>query len=501
MIPMSRLFSLLLAVTFLAFAPRLEAKDRVALVIGMGAYQHVSPLDNTLNDARGVAETLQGIGFDVTLALDTPGNDLRRILDDFAFLSETADLAMIYYAGHGVEVAGENFLIPVDADVKSNLDVQRQSVSLKQLLAVVDRARKMRVIILDSCRDNPIGGTIELESPTTGSAAEATRGAGGGLAAPSPDRGTLVAFAARDGQVALDGTGQAHSPYAQALIDRLPTPGLEISLMFRQVRDQVLRQTGNLQEPHTYGSLSGEPFYIATAPGTNLDTSDPAQSWSTLSAEQEPQLLALAETGDTRSLLGLAYLRLNPGNDRYNPSEAAEYLRRAADAGAPDAQWELARLYESGTIGRAPDMAKALQLYQASADQGYDKALNDMGYFYYQGSMGLTQNIPLALDYFRRAADLRHPEAQFNYAAMIDDGQIPGAGPAEAANYLYEALRSGNDAVLTAMTERPLMMSLETRKALQEKLKLYGFYSGAIDGSFGPATMASLRLAFGLTTL
>lgn len=493
----------LAALVTLLLAPAAMAAERVALVIGMGNYAHVAPLDNTLNDAKGIAETLSKIGFDVTLALDMPGNELRRVMEDFAFQAEISDLALVYFAGHGVEVAGENFLIPIDADVKSNLDVQRQSVSLKELLAVVDRARKMRVIILDSCRDNPIGGAIDLTAiaeASTGSAE--TRSAGGGLAAPSPDRGTMVAFAARDGQVALDGTGGQHSPYAEALIELLPTPGLEISLMFRQVRDEVLRKTGNQQEPHTYGSLSGEPFYVAAAPGVTVEPgTSPAASWSTLSAEQEPQLLALAETGDTRSLLGLAYLRLNPGNARYNPSEAAEYLQRAADAGAPDAQWELARLYEAGAIGRAPDFEKALVLYRASADQNYDKALNDMGYFYYQGALGLAQDVPLALEYFRKAADLRHPEAQFNYAAMIDDGQIDGKGPLDAANYLYEALRSGNEAVLTAMTERPLMMSLETRKALQEKLKRYGFYQGTIDGSFGPATMASLRAAFGLTEI
>ena len=235
----------LLALLCLMFVPHtVAAAERIALVIGMSDYRTVVKLDNTVNDARGIADTLDDIGFQVTTVLDATADDLRAAIDDFAFRSETADLALVYFAGHGVEVQGENFLIPVDADVKSNRDVQRQAVSLKDLLAAVDRARKMRIVILDSCRDNPFGGALdEVALEETAATTEATRSTGGGgLAAPSPDRGTLVAFAARAGERAADGTGK-HSPFAQALIDTLPKPGLEISLMFRQVRDQVLANT------------------------------------------------------------------------------------------------------------------------------------------------------------------------------------------------------------------------------------------------------------------
>ncbi|MDX2483237.1 MAG: caspase family protein, partial [Pseudodonghicola sp.] len=295
------------------------AGDRVALIFGLGAYQSVPALDNTRNDASDMARTLEDIGFDVTLSLDTTGDQMRQLLDDFAFRSETADLALIYFAGHGVEVQGENFMIPVDAQVASNLDVQRQSVSLKQMLAAVERARKMRIVILDSCRDNPLGDAIELRQSTQAVVAqstvagtgETTRG-GGGLAPADPDRGTMVAFAARDGQVALDGRGD-NSPFARALMTKMVQPGLEISLMFRQVRDMVLEETGNLQEPHTYGSLTGVPFYLA-GPGTGQDLAaapSAQDAWAAIKPDQEEQLLALAELGDTRSMLGLAYMRLN----------------------------------------------------------------------------------------------------------------------------------------------------------------------------------------------
>ncbi|MFK7752229.1 MAG: caspase family protein [Sedimentitalea sp.] len=475
--------------------------ERVALVIGMGAYETIVPLENTRNDASDMADTLSKIGFDVTLALDATSDELRQLLDDFAFRSETADLALIYFAGHGVEVQGENFLIPVDADVASNRDVQRQSVSLTQMLSAVERARKMRIVILDSCRDNPLGDDIDPADQLdtiVNTSGPATRG-GGGLAAADPDRGTLVAFAAKDGQVALDGATD-NSPYAQALMEKMVQPGLEISLMFRQVRDRVLEKTDNLQEPHTYGSLTGVPFYLAGAAAGEADVAGVAavDAWASIKPDQEEQLIALADLGDTRSMLGLAYMRLNPNQGRFDPAAAVSFLERAAAAGSPEAQFELAKLLERGT-GVPVDERRALALYRQAADQDFADAINDLGFMHYQGGLGLAPNPQQALAFFERAADLRHPQAQFNFAALIDDGLIESKGPKDAALYLYAALRSGSRDVLDLLSERPTMFTRQTRRALQSELKRYDFYAGAIDGEFGPGTRRSIRMAFGLT--
>ena len=472
------------------------ASDRIALVIGMGAYVSVPVLDNPVNDARGIGETLERVGFDVTTLLDIPGEALRAEVDKFAFRAETADLALIYYAGHGVEVQGENFLIPVDARVTSNRDIQRLSLSLDDLLAAVDGARRMRVVILDSCRDDPFGGALDLDAlAQTPAATPGTRSTGGGLAQPSPDRGTLVAFAARDGEVALDGTGR-HSPFAQALIDALPQP-VEISLMFRQVRDAVLRQTGNLQEPHTYGSLSGTPFFLA-GDQAQLASFDPDTAWSEIPRDQETQLASLAEAGDTRSMVGLAYMRLNAADPRYAPGEAATLLERASDAGSAEAQFELAQLYEKG-LGVVQDDARALELYRAAANQGFADALNDLGFIHFQGGLGVVRDPALALSYFEQAANLRQPQAMYNFAALIDDGAIPGKGPEDAARYLYRALRTGAEDVFEVVRDNPTMLKLETRKALQEQLRDFGFYASVIDGDFGPGTQRAIRAAYGLS--
>ena len=486
-----------LALVCLAMPGFAEAsRDRIALVIGVGDYQHLPPLQNTHNDASSMAKTLENIGFDVTLSMDPTSEEMGRQLESFAFRSEVAELALIYFAGHGIEVQGENFLIPADANVASNRDVQRQSTSLKQLLAAVEHARKMRIVILDSCRDNPLGDSIDLTTLANETqAGEATRGGGGGLAAVDPDRGTLVAFAARDGQVALDGNG-TNSPYAEALMQKMVQPNLEISLMFRQVRDLVLQKTGNLQEPHTYGSLTGVPFYL-TGDSNSALPAGTSDAWSALKPDQEEQLLALAELGDTRSMLGLAYMRLNPNAGQFDPQAAVAFLQRAADAGAPEAQFELAKLYERGT-GVERDEQKALQLYQAAARQNFADAINDLGFLHHQGGLGLPPNAKTAYEFFRRAAELRHPQAQFNYAALIDDGLVPGKGPKDSAQFLYAALRSGSSDVLNLLSDRPNMFTPATRRELQKKLKEKRFYQGSIDGDFGPGTQRGIRRAYGL---
>lgn len=496
-----RLFAALVAAFMLL--PMTATAERIALIIGMGNYQFVPGLDNTINDARDIADTLEGIGFDVTLLIDATQQELLDAMDAFSFRAETADLALIYYAGHGVEVQGVNYFIPVDANVKSNQDMPRLAISLDQVLEAVDAARVMRIVIIDACRNNPFGDLIDTNATTsTGAAVNSpTRGAGvAGLAPVNPDRGTLIAYAQRPGEVSLDGTTD-NSPFANALIKNLAVPGVEIGLMFRQVRDEVLAETRNLQEPYVNNSLSGTPFYLAGPAEGQVDVAsfaDPQQAWADLPIDQEAQLIAQAEIGDTRSLLGLAYVRLNPADSRYNLSEAVSYMERAADAGMPDAQFELAKLYEQG-IGVAADPARALELYQAAAAQDFPDALNDLGFLYYNGGLGLTADPAKALDYFRQAADMRHPEALFNYATLIDAGQIAGKGPDDAGQYLYLALRSGSQAVFDQLMADPNAFSVESRIALQARLQTNEFYAGTLDGEFGPGTQTAIRVAYGLT--
>jgi uncharacterized caspase-like protein len=238
--------------TPLALAPVTE--NRIALVVGNSAYRHNVALANPKADAEAVAATLKRIGFkSVELKFDLTREQLVDALRKFAGEAAQADWAVVYFAGHGLQIGGLNYLIPVDAKLASDRDVTFEAVPMEHVLNAVDGARKLRLAILDACRDNPFVKTMTRSL--------GTRSIGRGLAALEPQRSTLVAFAARDGQVALDGTG-SNSPFASALIRHLEAPGLEINLLFRKVRDDVLKLTGNDQEPFTYGSLSSEALYF-----------------------------------------------------------------------------------------------------------------------------------------------------------------------------------------------------------------------------------------------
>lgn len=227
---------------------------RVALVIGNAGYKAVPRLTNPTQDAARVAESLRAAGFQtVQVASDVTRAALIAALNGFAEAAEKADWAVVYYAGHGIEIGGMNYLVPVDAQLRNDRDIGDEAVPLDRVLQAIEPARKLRLVILDACRDNPFAAGMRRTI--------ATRSVGRGLAPIEPEGGTLVAYAAKHGQTALDGDGE-NSPFATALARRLATPGLEINKVFRLVRDDVIAATGKQQEPFVYGSLPGEDFYF-----------------------------------------------------------------------------------------------------------------------------------------------------------------------------------------------------------------------------------------------
>jgi tetratricopeptide (TPR) repeat protein len=229
---------------------------RIALVIGMGAYVNVPALRNPVADARAVADMFRRLGFaEVIEHEDLTRAKLEETLKDFGDKAGEADWAVIYYAGHGVEMNGVNYLVPVDAKFARADHVEDEAVTLTRVLSKAEAAHKLRMVILDACRNNPF---------RMAAAEGRTRSIGRGLSAVEPARGVLVAYAARDGTTADDGDSE-HSPFTQALLTNLETPGVDIRIMFSKVRDQVLLRTNNVQEPFTYGSLPGQEFYFREA--------------------------------------------------------------------------------------------------------------------------------------------------------------------------------------------------------------------------------------------
>ena len=229
---------------------------RVALVIGMSKYQFVPPLDNPDADAKGVADILKEVGFNsVTLLLDADRRQLTKALRDFQELADKADWAVVFYAGHGIEINGQNYLIPVDAQLATDRDADDEAVPLAKIMDRIHKARKLQLVILDACRNNPFQVAMRR--------ADGTRGIdhARGLARVEPDTpNELVVYAAKDGEVAADGNSK-HSPFSASLIARLNEPGVEITQMFRNVTRDVYDATNKSQRPFVYGS-SLDNFYF-----------------------------------------------------------------------------------------------------------------------------------------------------------------------------------------------------------------------------------------------
>lgn len=228
---------------------------KVALIIGNGAYRSVEPLENPSRDARLLASTFRELGFAiVTLAPDLTRDRFFAALHEFSLEAEKADWALVYYAGHGMEIGGVNYLIPVDARLKADHDAETQAVALEQVIAAVSGARKLRLVMLDACRDNPFEKTMQRTI--------ALKLVSKGFSNIEPEAGFMVVYAAKHGETALDGDS-ANSPFATALARTIREPKIEVRKLFDIVRDDVWAATKRKQQPFTYGSPPGrEDFYF-----------------------------------------------------------------------------------------------------------------------------------------------------------------------------------------------------------------------------------------------
>src|SRR5882757_2366253 len=234
--------------------------NRIALVIGNSTYKNVPALANPTRDADTMASSFRSAGFKtVQLRNDLTREKLTDALQDFAAEADKADWAVVYFAGHGLEVNGTNYLIPVDARLVADRDVEFEAVPLDRVMNAVSGAKRLRLVLLDACRDNPFANQMRRSV--------ATRSIGRGLTNVEPEAGTLVVYAAKHGQVALDGDG-GNSPFVTALTKRMNTPGLEVRRLFDHVRDDVLEMTNRAQQPFSYGSLPGSEDYYFRAAAT-----------------------------------------------------------------------------------------------------------------------------------------------------------------------------------------------------------------------------------------
>lgn len=234
-------------------SPNATNSKRVALVIGNGAYTNAPPLKNPPNDARDMAANLKTLGFEVSSGVNVSQREMKRLIREFGQKLKAGGNGLFYYAGHGVQARGRNYIIPIDADIQSEADVEDSGVDVGLVLNYMDDAQNgLNIVILDACRNNPF--------------ARSFRSAAEGLAQVDAPTGTLIAYATAPGRVAADGVGE-NGLYTSELLKAIRLPGLTATDMFMEVRREVMKRTGNKQVPWEASSLVGS-FYFNAPPNT-----------------------------------------------------------------------------------------------------------------------------------------------------------------------------------------------------------------------------------------
>ncbi|MDE5443834.1 caspase family protein [Bradyrhizobium sp. CSA207] len=441
-----RLCPLLFAVALLFGAEPAFAGKRVALVIANSAYQHAPSLTNPVNDGSVMARTLKEAGFDVVDSRhDLSALDTRRVLRDFADATRDADIAVVYYAGHGIEVEGLNYLIPVDARLERDTDVYDEALSLDRVLVAVEPAKQLRLVILDACRDNPFGKTMKRTV--------AARAIGRGLAQVEPTSpNTLIAYSAKAGFTAQDGDG-ANSPFTVALSKHLTTPGLDVRRAFGFVRDEVLKSTANKQEPFVYGSLGGDDVPLV-----------PVKVTAAAAAAPNPQ-------ADIRRDYELA---LQVGN---RPAWDAFLAQHPDGFYASLAKLQVEKIGAEQAHVAAIDKAK-----QAEAERDRLAALGAQ-----KDAQAKAAADAKAAEQAQLAAQKAKEQAQQQAAAAEQQrvnlaAATPNAAPASTASSAGTAVASLTPAVAAA----------DLNRSVQTELGRVGCFSGTADGNWTTSSQRSL---------
>lgn len=391
------------------------ADTRVALVIGNSDYEFAADLANPLNDAEQIKVSLETIGFEVSSAFNLGHAEMLSALRRFKKVARGADIATIYYAGHGIEVQQRNYLVPIDASFEDEDDAEFNMVSLDLLSSSMSGVAGISMIMLDACRDNPFANGRSIAGSR-------------GLAPVEPVRGTLISYAARAGTKASDGDGQ-NSPYAKALIKHLQENQVDIRRVFDKVRDTVMSETNNKQEPFVYASLPAKDIFLnenqraQRLSSSNETTNIELKYWSSVEQSGSPELLQSYldkyPEGEFVAIATFKLEKLLSVNTDSEPSEQStktvpaalnseevekvKYYRLAANQGQAYSQYLLGRAYETGK-GVEQDYQEAARWYNLAADQGYAAAQYEIGEIYYH-ARGVEKDIKTSFKWHSRASD------------------------------------------------------------------------------------------------
>lgn len=452
-----------LLVIFSTVLSNANTPSKVALIIGNSTYENISSLRNPHNDALALSQTFQELGFEVSLQTDLDTTAMRKALGQFARKSRHADMAVIYFAGHGIEVDRENYLLPVDISLTHADDLPFQAVDMKHLLRAVDGAKSLRLVLVDACRDNPMGSNFS-----------GTRSAGRGLSRIEPRGGVLVSYAAKGGTVAYDGDG-ANSPYATALLENLSEPGIEIGKLFRKVRDSVLVATDGRQEPFTYGSLPSTDIFLKIkqinpiyADFERASVNSDADGWSAFidkyKGDAESSSLVIAARNFRDALL-----------EREIAFSKQSTLLEETNSRLKAKKSEVDEI--SGVKQRISEISKDFEIASANASiKSWDKFISDY------------ENEPASAPLLNAARNMRK---------LLEEKDTALLAAPQTQTSLYEIDKPSYELNLPAVMtpeEAEASLNLDGRqiKHIQELLAAIGYQPGAADGQFGKKSRAAL---------
>jgi uncharacterized caspase-like protein len=463
------LFFLSLGFLFLTFANPAQAEKRVALVIGISNYQQVPRLANPVRDAEAIAGLFKKAGFDVVDEKRDLGiADLRRVVREFSEKSRDADIAVVYYAGHGIEVDGTNYLVPSDAKLVSDFDVEDETVSLDRLLRALDPVKRLRLVILDACRENPFSNTMKKNV--------ASRSIGRGLARIEPGMSnTLVAFATKAGAVADDGTGE-NSQYATALVKYIAEPGVDLRVAFGRVRDEVLKRTLNRQEPFVYGSLGGDNLALVPAPAKPIEADADARVDYEFAAQ-----LGTKEVWDSFLVRHPTGFYANLARAQMSRLVTAEQSQAMADNARRDAEEQAAQKAEK-LQKRVDEPAKS----QAAAAQ---QQLLEQSKKELEEARKQAELAQQRAEAARQEVEQAKRQAVEDAQRQIEEARVSAKGNTEKV----AALSSGQDRS-PVPSSPPQIAPADLARLLQAHLKRVGCNSGKVDGDWDESSQRALDL-------
>src|SRR6202790_1582537 len=456
------------------------ADKRVALVIGNSTYQNVPSLANPANDAAAVTDIFKAAGFDMVESRRNLTNaELRRILNDFYDRTRDADIAVVYYAGHGIEVDGSNYIVPVDAVLERDRDVYDETISLDRVVQSIEPARQLRLVILDACRENPFSQSMKRTL--------ASRGISRGLARVDPvTPNTLIAFAAKAGSTADDGNNK-HSPFTSSILNHLTSPGLDLRKAFGIIRDEVMVATNKKQEPYVFGSLGGADVALVPAAVVPVAVAPPAPSAQDVAAGARIDYELAAQVGTKEAWD--AFLASHPtglyadlARAQNSKLLAAQQSHSKADDARRDAEEQAAQ--------KAADLRK--QLEEQSTRQTAE------------AKQKLSEQAKKELDEAKKQVELAQQQAE---AARQQVAEAKRQAIAEAQLQVEQARRAAKEdaekiAALTpsqtipqgAPPSPPQIGQADVTRLLQAHLKRVGCNSGNVDGNWDDSSRKALNL-------